>query len=41
MRLISGLLDSDKQTEGYYLVISGNWYSGGTHCPIVVGRAGG
>jgi len=26
VRLISGLLDSNKETEGDYLVISRNWY---------------
>ena len=26
VRLISGLLDSDKEIEGDYLIISGNWY---------------
>jgi len=41
VRLISGLLDSDRETEGDYLIVSGNWYPSGIHCPTKVGNAGG
>ena len=40
-RLILGLLNFDKETEGDYLIISGNWYSNGIHCTISTGKAGG
>lgn len=41
VRLISGLQDSNKETEGDYLVISGNWYPDRIHCPIIASRVGG
>ena len=41
VRLISGLPNFDKETEGDYLVISGNWYPSGIRCPTIAGRAGG
>ena len=41
VRLISSLLDSNKETEGDYLIISGNWYPNGICCPTTAGRAGG
>ena len=41
VRLISGFSDSDKETEGDYLIISGNWYPNGIRCPMTAGRAGG
>lgn len=41
VRLILGLPDSDKETEGDYLVILGNWYPNGIHCPTIAGKASG
>ena len=41
VRLISGLPDTDKETERDYLVISGNWCCSRTHCPTNVGKAEG
>lgn len=41
VRLISGLPDSNKETEEDYLVISGNWYPSGIHCATVMGKADG
>jgi len=41
VRLISGLPDSDKEIEGDYLVVSGNWYPKGIHCPTSAGKASG
>ena len=41
MRLISGLSDSNKKTKGNYLIVSGNWYPDGIHCPTGAGKANG
>ena len=41
VRLISRLTDSDKETEGDYLIVSRNWYPSGIHCPTSTGKAGG
>ena len=41
VRLISGLLDSDKEIEGDYLIVLRNWYPGKIHCPTSVGKVGG
>ena len=41
VRLISSLLDSDKEIEGDYLIVLRNWYPGKIHCPTSVGKAGG
>ena len=40
VRLIFGLLNFNKEIEGDYLVILGNWYPNGIHCPIKAGKAG-
>ena len=40
MRLILGLSDSNKKTKGNYLIVLGNWYPNGIHCPTSVGKAG-
>ncbi|XP_050281719.1 putative disease resistance RPP13-like protein 1 [Quercus robur] len=39
VRLISGLPDSDKETEGDYLIISGNCDPGEIQCPTSAGKA--
>ena len=39
VRLISGLLDFNKEIEGDYLIISGNWCPDGIQCPTTSGRA--
>ena len=39
VRLISSLLDFDKEIEGDYLIISGNWCPDGIQCPTTSGRA--
>ena len=41
LRLISCLLNSDKETEGDYLMVTGNWYLDRRPYPILMGRAGG
>ena len=41
VRLISHLSDSDKETEGDYLIISGNLYLSGIHCCTSAGKVGG
>ena len=41
VRLIPGFPDSNKETKGDYLIISGNWYPNGIRCPTTMGRAGG
>ena len=41
VRLIFGLLDSNKETEGDYLVILGNYYPSMIHCPTKAGKANG
>ena len=41
VRLIFGLSDFDKETEGDYLIISGNQCPDGIHCPTTTGRTGG
>ena len=41
VRLILGFPDSNKETVGDYLIISGNWYPNGICCPTTAGRAGG
>ena len=40
VRLISGLPNSDKETEGDYLIVSGNWYPSGIHCLTRASKAG-
>lgn len=41
VRLISGLSDSNKETERDYLINSKNWYPDGIHCTTTKGRASG
>ena len=41
VRLISSLIDFDKEIEGDYLVVSGNWYPSEIHYPTSAGKAGG
>lgn len=41
VRLISYLLDSDKESEGDYPLITRNWFPNELPCPISLGRAGG
>ena len=40
VRLISSLPDFDKETEGDYLIVLGNWYPSGIHCPTRASKAG-
>ena len=40
VRLISSLPDFDKETEGDYLIVSGNWYPSGIHCLTRASKAG-
>lgn len=41
VRLILGFPDSDKEMEGDYLIMSGNWYPGRIHYPMSAGKTGG
>lgn len=41
VRLISDLPNSDREIEGDYLIVSGNWYPNGIHCPTSEGTGSG